>query len=85
MFDTCIADRSKLDIRKRGASVGDDYKIVLYLQSDAPDMNRSSLVYTSIGEISGTGYTLGGRSLTGFTRFVADKKRNDRGAKYGAM
>jgi hypothetical protein len=74
MFEYCIPDQSKLDIRNGVHLSVDDYKIALFLQSEATDKNRSSLIYTPIGEISGTGYTPGGKSLTGFARFVGDKK-----------
>lgn len=68
MFENCIPDQSKLDIRKGVHQEGDDFKIALFLQSHAIDMNRSSITYDPKGEISGPGYAPGGQSLTGFTR-----------------
>ena len=41
---------------------GDTFKIALYAQS--ANLNSSTTVYSSTGEISGTGYTAGGATLT---------------------
>ena len=42
----------------------DTFKIALY-GSDAEISGTSTVVYTTTGEISGTGYTAGGKDLTG--------------------
>lgn len=43
---------------------GDDYKIALF--AGTATLNKSTTAYGTTGEISGTGYTAGGQSLTGF-------------------
>lgn len=45
---------------------GDDYAIALYDSSSAT-LNKLTENYTAIGEVSGAGYTSGGKSLTGRT------------------
>ena len=53
------------------------YKIALYTAS--ADLNETTLVYTTTGEIIGTGYTAGGKTLTisqvpassGYTAYVS--------------
>ena len=46
-------------------SGGDTFKIALYTAN--ADLNQSTTVYASTNEVSGTGYTLGGKTLTGTT------------------
>ena len=43
-------------------TTGDTYKMALYLGTAT--LGTSSTVYTSTGEVSGTGYTAGGSTLT---------------------
>ena len=43
---------------------GDDYAIALY-DSATATLNKSTTAYTATGEVSGLGYTAGGKSLTG--------------------
>ena len=49
----------------RGASTADTFKAALYLASAT--INASTTVYTVTGEVSGTGYTAGGVSITNAT------------------
>ena len=60
------------------ATSGDTFKIALY--TSAADLGANTTQYTTAGEITGTGYTAGGRTLTnlgvsvsngvGFTTFA---------------
>ncbi len=43
-------------------TTGDTFKIALY--SSSADLNSSTTAYTTTGEITGTGYTAGGATLT---------------------
>jgi len=53
------------------------YKIALYTAS--ADLNETTLAYTTVGEVTGTGYTAGGKTLTisqvptssGYTAYVS--------------
>lgn len=47
-------------------SSADTYKIALYLSASAT-LGASTTAYTVTGEVTGTGYTAGGATLTGFT------------------
>lgn len=46
------------------------YKIALYTQAGAT-LSASTTAYTATGEISGTGYTVGGATLAGFSTSLA--------------
>jgi hypothetical protein len=48
----------------------DDIKMALYLAT--ADLGAATTVYTTSGETSGTGYTAGGKTLTGVTVLTAD-------------
>lgn len=66
MIVQCIPDIFKYDLLKGvhdfSASGGDVFKIALY--SSSADLGQSTTVYTTSGEISGTGYSAGGATLT---------------------
>jgi hypothetical protein len=49
----------------RGSSTADTFKGALYLASAT--LNASTTVYSSTGEVTGTGYTAGGVSVTNAT------------------
>jgi hypothetical protein len=51
------------------ASTGDVFKVALYLSSAT--LGASTTAYTSSGEITGTGYTAGGATLTNVTPTVS--------------
>ncbi len=70
MFDSCIPDQAKLDLRNDVHQEGDDYRIALFLQAHATDKNRSTVRYSRTGESSGASYAQGGKSLSGFSRRV---------------
>lgn len=46
-------------------TAADTYKIALYTNA-AATLNKSTTAYTATGEITGTGYTAGGATLSGF-------------------
>jgi len=48
----------------------DTIKMALYLAT--ADLGAATTVYTTTGETSGTGYTAGGKTLTGVTVLTAD-------------
>jgi hypothetical protein len=48
----------------------DDIKMALFLAT--ADLGAATTVYTTTGETSGTGYTAGGKTLTGVTVLTAD-------------
>jgi hypothetical protein len=50
------------------------YKIALYTAN--ADLNNSTSVYTTTGEVTGTGYTAGGRTLTVSTVPTGDTQNN---------
>lgn len=62
----CVCSSFKVEIlagvHNLSASGGDIFKIALY--SPDADLDSSTLVYTTSGEITGTGYTAGGATLT---------------------
>lgn len=67
-FAAAVTDQFKQDILNGVHQPGDTYKIALYTQTAATDKNKSSTTYNTTGELStGSGYTQGGISLTGFT------------------
>lgn len=67
-FAAAVTDQFKQDILNGVHQPGDTYKIALYTQAAATDKNKSATTYNTTGELStGSGYTQGGISLTGFT------------------
>jgi hypothetical protein len=62
----CVTDQFKQDLLTGRAFSTDSIYIALYLASGAT-LGPTTTVYTSTGEISGTGYTAGGMILSGFT------------------
>ncbi|MER5420322.1 hypothetical protein [Streptosporangium roseum] len=49
----------------------DTYKLALYDNSISPDFTVADATYATTGEIAGTGYTAGGKAVTGTTLTVA--------------
>jgi hypothetical protein len=60
-----VCNSYKTDILSGTDTSGDTYKMALYNSSSAT-LNASTTAYTSTGEVSGTGYTAGGATLSGF-------------------
>ena len=60
----CSSFKSELlqGVHNFAASTGDTFKIALY--SPTATLSSSNTVYTSTDEVSGTGYTAGGATLT---------------------
>lgn len=74
MFAAGIPDQFWLDLLNATCPPEDEYKIALYLKADAADVNLSSTVYTTDGELeSKGGYTRGGKVLTGRTVGALEK------------
>lgn len=61
----CIPLQAKLDLLN-ALLTGHTVKVALYLQANA-NFDVNSTVYSATGEISGTGYSAGGKTLAGFT------------------
>ena len=62
---TAICNSYKQEILEGVHASGDTYKIALY--TDAATLGASTTAYSTTNEVSGTGYTAGGNTLTGFT------------------
>lgn len=67
-FAAAMTDQFKQDILNGVHQPGDVYMVALYTQATATDKNRTSTTYNTTGELAtGSGYTRGGKVLTGFT------------------
>jgi hypothetical protein len=64
----------------RAATTADTFKAALYLASAT--VNAASTVYTSTGEVTGTGYTAGGVSVTNGTAPIATNSSATAGVGY---
>lgn len=66
MITQCLTASFKAELLQGlhdfAASTGDTFKIALY--SDTANLSSATLIYTSSNEVSGTGYTAGGATLT---------------------
>jgi hypothetical protein len=60
-----VTDQYKQDILNGVHQPGDTYMAALYTSTGT--LSKSTTIYTTSGEVSGTGYTAGGIALTGFT------------------
>lgn len=58
--------QAKLDALIALCPPGNTYKIALY--TSAATISAASTIYTATGEVTGTGYTAGGATLTGITQ-----------------
>lgn len=59
-------NQAKLDALIALCPPGNTYKIALY--ASTATLSKSTTVYTASGEVTGTGYTAGGQTLTGLTQ-----------------
>ena len=66
---SAICNSYKKEILDGTHSSGDTYKIALYTSS--ADLGASTTAYSSTNEVSGTGYTAGGATLSGFSSGLA--------------
>lgn len=64
-----MCDQFKLDVLGGVHQPGDTYKIALY--TSAATLDKTTTAYSSTNEVSGTGYTAGGLTLTGYTRALS--------------
>ena len=62
---TAICNSYKQELLEGVHSSTDTYKIALY--TDTATLNSATTAYSSTNEVSGTGYTAGGVTLTGYT------------------
>ena len=60
-----VCDSYTQEVLSGTHSSADTYKIALY--TSAATLGASTTVYSATNEVSGTGYTAGGATLTGFT------------------
>jgi len=67
MITQCLTASFKQEllegIHNFSAVGGDTFKLALY--TDSANLDSSTLIYTSLNEVVGTGYTAGGGTLTG--------------------
>ena len=61
-------NQAKLDALIALCPPGNTYKGALYTSAAA--LSKTTTVYTTTGEVSGTGYTAGGATLTGLTQVL---------------
>lgn len=59
-----LCNSYKQEVLSGTHSSADTYKIALYTSAAA--LSKATAAYTATGEVSGTGYTAGGATLTGF-------------------
>jgi hypothetical protein len=59
-----VPNSYKADLLAAVHAAGDVYKIALYTSSATLD--KTTTAYTATGEVTGTGYTAGGKTLTGY-------------------
>ena len=64
----------------RAATTADTFKAALYLTSST--INASTTVYTSSGEVTGTGYSAGGVTVTNATAPIATNSSATAGVAY---
>jgi hypothetical protein len=62
---TAICNSFKQEILEGVHDAADTYKIALY--TDAATLGASTTAYSATNEVTGTGYTAGGETLTGYT------------------
>lgn len=61
-----FTNQAKQDFLNGVHQSGDVYKVALYTQA-AASLDKNTTAYTATGEISGTGYSAGGLTLSGFS------------------
>ena len=61
-----LTNQAKQDFLNGVHQPGDVYKVALYTQA-AASLDKDTTAYTATGEISGTGYSAGGLTLSGFS------------------
>lgn len=62
----CVTDQFKQDCLNGRAFSSDTFKMALYVAASS-SLGKSTTIYTVTGEVSGTGYSAGGMTLSGFT------------------
>lgn len=62
---TAICNSYKQELLEGVHASGDTYKIALY--TDTATLDKTTTAYSATNEVSGTGYTSGGATLSGFS------------------
>jgi len=68
---TAICNSFKQEILEGVHASADTYKIALY--TDAATLGAATTAYSATNEVSGTGYTAGGETLTGYVSGLSSK------------
>lgn len=66
---TAICNSYKQELLEGVHASGDTYKIALY--TDVATLDKTTTAYSATNEVSGTGYTAGGATLSGFSSGLA--------------
>jgi hypothetical protein len=66
----------------RGTSAADTFKAALYTTTASPAINAATTVYSATGEVSGTGYTAGGVTVTNATAPTSTNSSSTAGVAY---
>ena len=70
-----MPDQAKADFLAGVHQPGNVFKMALYIQANSPTLNQDLVFYTTTGEITGTGYTAGGKVITGsYTTAIMNHK-----------
>jgi hypothetical protein len=64
------------------ASTADTFKAALYTTTASPAINAATTAYSATGEVSGTGYTAGGVTVTNATNPVSTNSSATAGVGY---
>ena len=66
----------------RGTSAADTFKAALYTTTASPAINAATTAYSATGEVSGTGYTAGGISVTNANAPASTNSSSTAGVAY---
>lgn len=66
---TAVANSFKVEILQGIHEATDDYRIALY--TDAATLGAGTTAYAATNEVTGSGYTAGGQSLSGYSASLA--------------
>jgi len=66
----------------RGTSAADTFKAALYTTTASPAINAATTAYSATGEVSGTGYTAGGVTVTNATAPTSTNSSSTAGVAY---
>ena len=66
----------------RGTTAADTFKAALYTTTASPAINAATTAYSATGEVSGTGYTAGGITVTNATAPASTNSSDTAGVGY---